>query len=78
MEETTQTTKPVTIFVNDKPVVFDIREVTGLQIKAKAGVPTDSTLFELKGTTRVPIGDNEEIEIHENERFLDVPGGTVS
>ena len=78
MEETSQMIKPITIFVNDKPVEFETRKVTGLEIKTKAGVPVDSTLFELRGANRVPIGDNEQIEIHEDERFLDVPGGTVS
>ncbi len=78
MGETSQITKPITIFVNDKPVVFETRKVTGLEIKTKAGVPVDSTLFELRGVNKVPVGDNEQIEIHEDERFLDVPGGTVS
>jgi Multiubiquitin len=78
LEEANQITKPITIFVNDKPIVFDTRRVTGLQIKSKAGVPTNSILYELRGVIRIPVGDNEEIDIHENERFLDVPGGTVS
>jgi hypothetical protein len=71
-------TRPITILVNDKPVTFDTRTVTGLQIKNKAGVPASSILYELRGTNKVPIGDNEQIEIHENEKFLAVPGGTVS
>ena len=70
--------KSITIFVNDKPVEFNTKNVTGSIIKAKAGVSADTILYELKGDTRIPIGDSEQIEIHEHERFLDVPGGTVS
>jgi multiubiquitin len=78
-ERLTETTvKSITIFVNDKPFEFDTRLVTGSAIKAKAGVPGDSILYELRGENRIPIGDNEQITIHEKERFLDVPGGTVS
>jgi len=68
----------ITVYVNDKPVIFDSRQPTGLQIKTKAGVPTDSILYELRGNERIPIGDSETINLHENERFLDVPGGNVS
>ena len=71
-------TRTITIFVNDKPLQFTSNSVTGSEIKSKAGVPSDSILYELRGENRVPIGDNEQIRIHENERFLDVPGGTVS
>jgi len=68
----------ITIFVNQKPITFETKVVTGSQIKSKASVPSDSTLFELRGENRIPVGDNEEIKIHENEKFLDVPGGNVS
>ena len=71
-------TKLIKIFVNDKPVYFATRNVTGLQIKEKANVPAESILYRLSGHDRIPIGDNEQIEIHEDERFLDVPGGNVS
>ena len=76
--ENTFEKKKVTILVNDKPVEFDTDEVTGSQIKSKAAVPVDSTLFELRDGKRIPIGDNEQVKIHGKERFLDVPGGTVS
>lgn len=75
---TEQKTKLITIFVNDNPVEMDSRLVTGLQIKNAAKVPIDSTLYRLRGQERMPVGDNEQIEIHEGERFLDVPGGNVS
>jgi hypothetical protein len=76
--ETALEKKTITISVNDAPVVFNTDMVTGSQIKTKAGVPADSILYELRGENRIPIGDNEQIKIHEHERFLDVPGGTVS
>lgn len=68
----------IKIFVNDKPIVFEMHEVTGAQIKAQAAVPPDSILYELRGENRIPIGNDEQIKIHENEKFLDVPGGNVS
>ena len=68
----------ITIFVNDRPIVFDIKEVTGSQIKSKASVPSDSILYELRGENRIPVGNDETIKLHENEKFLDVPGGNVS
>ena len=75
---TEQKEKPITILVNDKPVEMPTKLVTGLQIKIAAKVPVDSTLYRLRGQERIPVGDNEQIEIHEEERFLDVPGGNVS
>ncbi len=76
--ETTLEKRTITIFVNDAPVIFNTDMVTGSEIKAKAGVSADSTLYELRGENKIPIGDNERIKIHEKERFLDVPTGTVS
>ena len=76
--ETTLEKRTITITVNDTHVTFDSDMVTGSQIKSKAGVPSDSTLYKLQGENRIPIGDNEQVRIHENERFLAVPGGTVS
>jgi hypothetical protein len=78
MMETTVEKKLITIFVNDKPVSFNTNEVTGSEIKTKAGVPPDSLLYELRGENRIPVGDNERIKIHEHERFLATPGGVVS
>lgn len=68
----------ITIFVNDKPITFETQDVTGAQIKSKASVPLDSILYELRGENRIPIGNDEQIKIHEKEKFLDVPGGNVS
>ena len=68
----------IKIFVNDKAIVFDTQNVTGAQIKSKASAPSDSILYELRGENRIPIGNEEQVKIHENEKFLDVPGGNVS
>jgi hypothetical protein len=78
MMETTFERKLITILVNDKPVSFNSDTVTGSEIKAKAGVPPDSILYELRGEERIPVGDNERVRIHEHERFLATPGGVVS
>ena len=71
-------TRTITIFVNDRSVQFNSDLVTGSEIKSRAGIASDSILYELRGDNRVPVGDSEQIRIHENEHFLDVPGGTVS
>jgi hypothetical protein len=78
MMETTLEKKLITILVNDKPVSFNTNMVTGAEIKTKAGVPPDYVLCELRGENRIPIGDNDQIKIHEHERFLATPGGVVS
>jgi hypothetical protein len=70
--------REIKIFVNDKVIFFDTQQVTGAQIKSKASVPSDSILYELHGENRIPIGNDEQIKIHENEKFLDVLGGNVS
>ena len=78
MTEVREATKEIIVFVNDKPVSFEARDVTGSQIKAKAGAQPNSILYELHDHERIPIGDTQTIRIHEKERFLAVPGGTVS
>ena len=76
--ETTFEKKLITILVNDKPVSFNTELVTGAEIKTKAGVPSNYVLSEKRGEELIPIGDNEQIKIHKDERFVATPGGVVS
>ena len=76
--ETTFEKKLITILVNDKPVSFNTNLVTGAEIKTKAGVPSNYVLSEQRGENLIPMADNEQVKIHEHERFVATPGGVVS
>ena len=41
-----------------------------------AGVPADYELFEVKGANSDPVGDGEEVHIHEKQHFRAIPPGT--
>lgn len=69
----------VFILVNDKRVgPFLSDEVTGADIKAKAGLLLNSDLFEKRGNELIPIGNTQTVKIHENEVFIDLPPTPVS
>ena len=79
MEELRQDTVSVTILVNGTSHTFDTRKVTGLQIKTKAGLPPNSELFKKEGNHLSPaIGNDQLIEIHNREEFVDYPPTPVS
>ena len=66
----------VEVTVNDKPVVFDGAKQTGASIK-KAAIEQDVNIkedfvlsIELGGGKTDLVGEDEEIEVHANERFL--------
>jgi len=59
-------------------VEFDKSRVTGAEIKAKAGVPSDYELAIVHGQRHEAVRDNQEIEIRDGEHFVAVPGGSVS
>ncbi len=59
-------------------VEFDTDDVTGLQIKQKAGVPPDYELARVEGNRRIAVADGELIEIKNGEHFIAVPSGNVS
>ena len=70
-----QATRPVTVTVNRKPVVFGARRATGAEIKETAiaqGVQLqpDFALFAVVGGGQLkPVSDNDAVEIHEGEAF---------
>lgn len=63
---------------NTKEVEFHTDRVTGLEIKQKAGVPSDDALARREGQKLVPVADNETLVITEGEHFVVIPPGTVS
>lgn len=72
------TSKAIEIFVNDKKVLFDTNTATGAQIKAKAGVPPNYSLYLRSRGSNEPIGDAEEVELKEGEHFFTRPPSNVS
>jgi len=78
LEEQVQETVSVTIFVNGAAVTFDTHKVTGLQIKTKAGADPSSELYRKTGEKLTLIGNDELIEIHNKEEFVDFPPTPVS
>jgi|GEM_PF-1681438 len=65
-----------TIFVNNNPFITYEHKLTGAQIKTLAGVPADYELFEVKGDQTVPVGNDQEVHIHEGMHFRAIPAGT--
>ncbi len=65
-----------TTFVNNKEFRTSEHELTGLQIKELAGVPTDYELFEVKGDQTVPVGNDQVVHIHNDLHFRAIPAGT--
>jgi hypothetical protein len=78
MEQKSEKTITVTVLVNGSPYEFGTRSVTGLQIKTKAGLDPNSELYRKIGEHLQLIGNQEEIEIHDQEEFVDYPPTPVS
>ena len=69
----------VTILVNNISVTMPRRNASGAQIKERAGVPSNETLFFLShGEEEVPVADDEVLHLSEGERFETGPDGGVS
>lgn len=66
----------ITIYVNNQPFKTEERELTGLQIKALAGIPQEYELFRVEGQNSIPVANDERVRLHENEHFRAIPSGT--
>lgn len=66
---------PVTILVNRRDVRLPDNQATGLEIKEAADVPTTFKLFDPRGDE---IQNEQQIEVHERERFTAISGQDVS
>lgn len=63
--------KEVHITVNTKPVTV-LHRTTASEIMSLASVPSDFTLYIVRGSQEDPVGVGE-IEVHEGERFIASP-----
>jgi outer membrane protein assembly factor BamA len=67
--------KDITVTVNERPVIFDQHQTSGLEIKRTAiaqGLPIqeDFVLFEVKGPGHLkPIEDAEPVTLHNHQAF---------
>lgn len=78
MEKLDQERRHVAILVNGTRVEFETHQVTGLEIKTKAGLSPDSELYRKKEDRLTLIPNDERIEIVEGEQFVDFPPTPVS
>jgi len=75
-QSTKEKTHSFTIFVNNNAFKTEEHQLTGTQIKQLAAVAADYELFEVKGDQTVPVGNDQEVKIHENLHFRAIPAGT--
>lgn len=61
-----------------KKLEFNTDEVTGRQIKEKAGVPLQDDLARREGDGLELITNDEVINIKDGEHFVALPPGTIS
>lgn len=76
-------TKMIHVFIdidrtNEKKLEFDTSEVTGRQIKEKAGVPLDDDLARKQGHKLELVTNDQVITIKDGEHFVVLPPGTIS
>jgi hypothetical protein len=65
-----------TIIVNNQRFETSSKKLTGLQIKSLAGIPADYELFAVHGSTTVPVGNAEVINVKKDAEFRAIPAGT--
>ncbi len=65
-----------TIIVNNQRFETGSKKLTGLQIKSLAGIPADYELFAVQGSTTVPVGNAEMIDLKKDAEFRAIPAGT--
>lgn len=70
--------KTVMIYVNGTALTFETRNVTGLEIKTRAGLDPNSELYRKTGSHLKLISNDEKVELHEGEQFVDFPPTPVS
>lgn len=73
--------RPTGIFVivnNTRVGPFQKDEVTGAEIKRKGGFAPNYELFRITEKGLVPVRNNDEIRIHEGEKFECIPPSPAS
>lgn len=64
----------VRIFMNDRPFELPKGKYMGSELKASTDVPAGDLLYRITGNNREEIGDQQSVEIHQDEHFVAVPG----
>jgi hypothetical protein len=59
-------------------IEFESDQVTGQQIKDRAGVPSDNDLARRQGQKLELVTNEETITIENGDRFISLPPGTIS
>lgn len=68
----------VKVHIDGKLYEFDKDDVTGREIKLKAGIPDNYSLYRREAGANEPIADGEAVELHEGEHFFSRPPSNVS
>ena len=63
---------------NTKKLEFPTDDVTGREIKSEGGVSLDSDLARREEGRLVLVTNDQTIEIHNGEHFIDLPPGSIS
>jgi len=68
----------VEVFIDDKSYRFETHETTGRQIKEKAHIPDNYSVYLRREGSNEPIADDERVELHNGEHFFSRPPSNVS
>lgn len=68
--------KAFSILVNNQRFETKSKKLTGLELKALAGIPADYELFAVEGTSTVPVGNAEVVNLKKDAEFRAIPAGT--
>jgi hypothetical protein len=69
---------PVEVVINDKKYAFEHHVRTGREIKEKAGIPLDYSLYRRSPGQNEPISNDEDVTLHNGEHFFSRPPSNVS
>jgi hypothetical protein len=73
----TEMTDAETESLEHRPV-FEHHHRTGLEIKEKAGIPADYSLYRRMPGDNEPISNEETVDLHDGEHFFSRPPSNVS
>ena len=68
----------IVVFIDGKLFQFESDDVTGRQIKEKAQIPDNYSLYLRQEGSNEPIADDERVELHHGEHFFSRPPSNVS
>ena len=68
----------VEVVINDKRYVFELHVRTGLEIKEKADIPANYSLYRRSPGDNEPISNDETVTLHDGEHFFSRPPSNVS